>query len=213
MKIEIIKSDRKTLAIQVRDGRAYVRAPYNMDDRIIQNFINEKSDWIAKNINRYEKLNYEFKDESLRVFGDIKVVEYIPSARLSLEESEDQIIIYYPSNVSHQKIEKYVETYFKKQLVEKLDRMLDHYSSLLNLDVPEYKVRKYTRLHGRCSANHELAFNTYLYHESVEFIEYVVLHECAHRIEFNHSHRFYAIIERHMPDYKQRIKKQRNQNL
>ncbi|MEG0327586.1 MAG: YgjP-like metallopeptidase domain-containing protein [Erysipelothrix sp.] len=213
MKIEIIKSDRKTLAIQVRDGRAYVRAPYNMDDQIIQNFIDEKFDWIAKNINRYEKLNFEFNDESLRIFGDLKKVEYIPSVRLSLEERENQLIIYYPENISNQKIEKYVETYFKNQLIKKLDYLLVKYSLLLHLDVPEYKVRKYKRLHGRCSANHELAFNTYLYHESAEFIEYVVLHECAHRIEFNHSHRFYAIIEKHMPDYKQRIKQQRNQNL
>jgi predicted metal-dependent hydrolase len=36
--------------------------------------------------------------------------------------------------------------------------------------------------------------------------EYVVVHELAHLCEMNHSARFYAIIERYMPDYKERKK-------
>lgn len=39
-----------------------------------------------------------------------------------------------------------------------------------------------------------------------EFIEYVVLHELAHLVHANHSKDFYALISKHMPDYKARIK-------
>ena len=39
-----------------------------------------------------------------------------------------------------------------------------------------------------------------------EFIEYVVLHELAHLVYANHSKDFYALISKHMPDYKARIK-------
>ena len=37
-------------------------------------------------------------------------------------------------------------------------------------------------------------------------IDYVVVHELAHLKELNHSIRFYAIIEKYMPDYQERIK-------
>ena len=36
--------------------------------------------------------------------------------------------------------------------------------------------------------------------------EYVVVHELAHLKEMNHSQRFYAIIEKILPDYKERKK-------
>jgi predicted metal-dependent hydrolase len=34
--------------------------------------------------------------------------------------------------------------------------------------------------------------------------EYVVVHELAHLIEMNHSKKFYAIVEKYLPDYKER---------
>ena len=44
-----------------------------------------------------------------------------------------------------------------------------------------------------------------LIHYPVEFIEYVILHEFAHFVHPNHSRAFYALIEKYMPDYKERI--------
>ena len=40
-------------------------------------------------------------------------------------------------------------------------------------------------------------------------VEYIVCHELAHLIEFNHSEQFWAIVAHHIPDYKTRIKRLR----
>ena len=37
-----------------------------------------------------------------------------------------------------------------------------------------------------------------------EIIDYVVVHELAHIKEKNHSKAFYTVIEKYMPDYKDR---------
>ncbi len=57
---------------------------------------------------------------------------------------------------------------------------------------------------GSCSSKKSISFSYFLmlYPEAAR--EYVIVHELAHIFEMNHSARFYAIVEKFMPDYKQR---------
>ncbi|MDY4445453.1 SprT family zinc-dependent metalloprotease [Campylobacter sp.] len=60
---------------------------------------------------------------------------------------------------------------------------------------------------GSCNkAKGYINLNLDLITKKKEFIEYVVLHELAHLVYTNHSKDFYALISKHMPDYKARIK-------
>lgn len=60
---------------------------------------------------------------------------------------------------------------------------------------------------GSCNkAKGYINLNLDLITKKKEFIEYVVLHELAHLVHANHSKDFYALISKHMPDYKARIK-------
>ena len=43
-----------------------------------------------------------------------------------------------------------------------------------------------------------------------EALDYVVVHELAHRKEMNHSERFWAIVEKELPDYRERRKMLKN---
>ena len=45
--IEIIRSDRRTLALQVKDGRVIVRAPRRVSEAKIRAFVEAHTDWIA----------------------------------------------------------------------------------------------------------------------------------------------------------------------
>lgn len=52
---EIIYSNRKTLAIQIKsDGRVFIRSPFRCKNIFIENFVNSRKDWIEKNL---EKIN------------------------------------------------------------------------------------------------------------------------------------------------------------
>ena len=59
---------------------------------------------------------------------------------------------------------------------------------------------------GSCSSKGNISYSYRLMLYSEEAIDYVVVHELAHLVEMNHSQRFYAIIEKILPDYKERIK-------
>lgn len=56
IKYEIIRSDRRTMAIQIRaDGKVVVRAPKRLPQREIQRFVEEKEQWILKNLEKMQE--------------------------------------------------------------------------------------------------------------------------------------------------------------
>ena len=60
---EIIKENRKTIAIQIkRTGEIVVRAPYAVSLMEIQRFFESKKDWIAEKVNKISSLNNTYKD-------------------------------------------------------------------------------------------------------------------------------------------------------
>lgn len=56
-----------------------------------------------------------------------------------------------------------------------------------------------------CSSKENLNFNCLLMLAPPEVRDYVVVHELCHRLEMNHSVRFWAEVERVLPDYKVRL--------
>ena len=54
---------------------------------------------------------------------------------------------------------------------------------------------------GSCSSAGNLNFNCLLLLAPLEVLDYVVVHELCHRLEMNHSPRFWAEVRRVLPDY------------
>ena len=59
---------------------------------------------------------------------------------------------------------------------------------------------------GSCSSKGNLNFNCLLMLTPREVQDYVLVHELAHRAEMNHSPRFWALVEKILPDYREQRK-------
>ena len=80
----------------------------------------------------------------------------------------------------------------------------------MNLSYGRITITSAKTRFGSCSSQGNISFSYRLMLYPIEAREYVVVHELAHLLEMNHSKRFYAIVERYMPDYKERRKKLKN---
>ena len=57
---------------------------------------------------------------------------------------------------------------------------------------------------GVCNTKSKtVTLNLELIKRDLKYLDYVIVHELSHLIEGNHSNRFWALVEKNFPNYKQ----------
>ena len=74
---------------------------------------------------------------------------------------------------------------------------------LVGLAPEEYRIKKMKGAWGSCSTTKKITINQDLMMYNRNIIDYVVLHEICHLKHMNHSKRFWAMVEKYMPNYKE----------
>ena len=91
MEVTVIRSDRKTIALQVNpDLTVTVRAPRRMSDRDIRLFVQEKEPWIRKHVEQLRQRNEQYDSQGLE-----------PLTYAELHELADKALAYIPGRVAY----------------------------------------------------------------------------------------------------------------
>ena len=99
------------------------------------------------------------------------------------------------------------------ELLSKTDRMkiqlkigkrVRHYCETMGVTVGYVTVKSQKTRWGSCSAKGNVNFNYQLAFLPEELLDYVVIHELAHRRHMDHSRAFWAEVEKYCPDYRER---------
>jgi len=75
-----------------------------------------------------------------------------------------------------------------------------------NVNVVDLKVPHTHSRWGSCSTTGIIRLSSRLLLAPLDVIDYVIIHELAHLIEFNHSNKFWTLIETAMPNYQEKEK-------
>ena len=85
---------------------------------------------------------------------------------------------------------------------ETITKRVSYFARLMGVSYRNITIREQKTRWGSCSSEKNLNFNWKLILAPPEVLDYVVVHELCHRLEMNHSPRFWAQVERVLPDYK-----------
>lgn len=86
---------------------------------------------------------------------------------------------------------------------------VEYYAQTMGISYGRITIREQKTRGGSCSSKGNLNFNWKLTLLPMELLDYVVVHELAHRREMNHSKAFWEIVEQVLPDYRERRKRLR----
>lgn len=92
----------------------------------------------------------------------------------------------------------------KRLAKELLLKKCRYFAERMGVSYGTVTVREQKTRWGSCSAKGNLNFNWKLVLMPPEILDYVVVHELAHRLQMNHSAAFWAEVGKILPDYRER---------
>ena len=90
----------------------------------------------------------------------------------------------------------------KKIAKQKIMEHVDYYANRMEIDYGSISMRNQKSRWGSCSSKGNLNFNYRLAYLPEELLDYVVVHELAHRRHMDHSAAFWEEVETYYPAYK-----------
>ncbi len=201
---EIIRSKRRTMAIIIqRDGKVIVRAPLKTPEKTIRAFVESKSGWI--NEKKAQAL-----PPALLTVRQFKAGEKFPllgqEHALSLVENQEAALKFEAGFFLKQKYLPQAlivfEQWYRVAALKILTGRVVELAQKFGLRYQKIRITAARTRWGSCSSRGTLSFTWRLVMAPLEVVDYVVIHELAHLKVQNHSARFWAEVERMLPDYK-----------
>ena len=111
-----------------------------------------------------------------------------------------------PKGNTEREILSKIAKWYMRTSKEILGERLEYLASLMQLDYNTFKVSNSKNRWGSCDSKGNIKINFRLIMLPHKIIDYVLIHELSHLVEFNHSKKFYKVIESVMPDYQKHRK-------
>lgn len=207
---QLQRSARRSIGFQISEQGLRVSAPSWISIAEIEQAILSKQNWILSKLALREQLSV--KSQAMQ-WQDGATMPYLgrsiqlqvilsPGLPAVLDASGTQLILHFAKQPTAEKIRQRVHTWLQAQAEHVFLQKLHHYAAAMGVQFAALSLSSARTQWGSCSAQGNIRLNWRLMHFSNELIDYVVVHELAHRREMNHSPRFWAEVAAYFPDYK-----------
>ena len=204
------------LRIQPPHGEVKVSAPLFLSDEEIVNFIKSRKEWILEK----QKLILENKikpplkytnGEKHDLWGNEYTLQLIKNNVKKVLVDEEKSIIYLPvpPRSTIEKRKKILDEFYREELKKAIPPVLDKCTKIVGRTPASVTVRKMKNW-GNCKQDGRITLNLNLAKKDTECLEYVMIHELCHLIEFNHGKKFKKLMDEFCPNWKE-IKKRLNE--
>jgi predicted metal-dependent hydrolase len=181
-----------------------VVTPLGYDPHRTTDFINRRQGWILKHLDRIAALPAEPDagaplPESISFLGAAHAihVSVLPGKRATVRLDGQAFTIMAPEeHAARSALEAWLREAARFAIVTQVERR----AAEMGLAYGNVAIRDQKTRWGSCSHAGNLNFNWRLVLAPSAVLDYVVVHELAHRVELNHSMRFWRIVAHYCPN-------------
>ena len=209
---------RITIKVSPEKG-VEVIVPYRYSAARLDQFLYEKQQWILRHWHKakhHKKTSFQLVDgATLEILGTLKTIRLRSSTKKKDYVKEVEPLIFTkngatpgPSEIhiftseNPQQAKKALEQHFRKIAEKYLPIRTQQLSLLMGTHYGIITIRSQKTRWGSCSSRNNLNFNWRLILMPPEVCDYVIFHELTHTVHHDHSSRFYALLQKFCPEYK-----------
>lgn len=197
----IVRTHRRSLCLTItKDGNLVVHAPSRMNMNDILKYISEKEKWIVskqQEIERKLSINKDILDYNQILFFGTKYSIQRVNGLKKIELSQNALMVQDSDNILFK-----IKKWYIAQATKILKERLEYFANIMQIDYASVSICNSKTRWGSCDNYHNIKLNFRLIMLPHRAIDFVLIHELAHILEFNHSKDFYKIIQTIMPTYK-----------
>jgi predicted metal-dependent hydrolase len=205
----LVRVQRRSIGFVIDDSGLTVRAPARVSRRAIAEALAEKSGWILRTLDKWARRERaslpreEWRDGGSVLYRGELLTLIVEQARQNRVEHDFFSLRVRLRETGGDHVAHAVQRWLEMQARSVLRERLDQYSSALELPPPVAKFTRARTQWGSCNAQGAIRLHWRLIQLPAALADYIVAHEVAHRIELNHSARFWATVEQVFPAWRQ----------
>lgn len=196
------KNRIKTITARFVDNSIYIYTPLMINMSLIEKFLEK---------NKEQMMNYlkNCIDENKFLYLGEKYEVIVVESKLLIKHvcsinEQDKVLYVYKSRGNFD-LKEVLNQWKKEVLLELIQDRVEYFISKykFNFDpkINHISVKKMSSKWGSCSIQHNLNFNLNLIEKRMDIIDYVIVHELTHTINFNHSKDFWNNVNKVIPNY------------
>lgn len=210
------RARRRSISISVKvDGTVRVLAPFNMPGEQVIAFIEQKSGWIQNKITHFKKIqcSHGLKEyitgERVTYLGRkyrLEIISAHASEQVKLKHGKFHVPL--PEALSpemqKQSVVEQLSSWYQQRARQILASKTDHFAKKMGLSPTLVGIKGYKRSWGSCHSDGRIYYNWRIIMAPTPIIDYLIIHELCHLIQPNHSKQFWHLVEKILPDYKEK---------
>ncbi len=200
----VIEKNVKHARVKVsEEGNIRIIVPPSFSADDLEALIQKKQRWIDKHLRFFQQMSkIHLQRNQLLLFGNRYSYFYDSSFEQKIIVDHDFKTIRAKRDLLNPTIqEKWLRNIAKKHLTARTGVL----AQKLNFNYNTLYIRNQRKKWGNCSREKNISLNWRLIKAPKFVIDYIIVHELAHTVIMNHTHKFWTLLKSHYPDYRQAI--------
>ncbi len=183
-----------------------VRAPLGTSKKVIDQLIRDKDSWIQRSrkqilLRELEQVKNYLKSDTIQFMGEAVPFHWEKALHPFRFHMGEEAFVLTGEGASDE-AQALIEQVYRDQAKRIFKTRVAVFAQQLGVHVNQVRVKSQKTRWGSCSSKGNLNFNWHAIIAPPEVVDYLVVHECCHLVQMNHSKEFWALVETLCPNYR-----------